>query len=120
MSVMSVIHIRNLFVITLIAQQGVSQMTFILLPTAAHVHSSIHPFLATHHRKSCLKPSRYSFSATATLSADTTLLPILVVDKPKCCKQITNVFVDDREFPDKSEYYDSLVHNIDEDQSFAN
>jgi hypothetical protein len=35
------------------------------------------------------------------------------VDKPKHPWWLTNVIVDDREFPDKSEYYKNLMHNID-------
>ena len=39
--------------------------------------------------------------------------PIRVADKPKCRHWLNNVYVDDRGFPDKSEYYDNLLHNID-------
>jgi hypothetical protein len=70
------------------------------------------PSFVTRHRKSCLKHSGYSFSTTATLPTDTALPPICIADKPKHCKQITNAFVDDRGFPNESEYYDSLLHNI--------
>ncbi len=39
--------------------------------------------------------------------------PIRVADKPKRCRRLHNVFVDDRGFPDESEYYQNLLHNID-------
>ncbi len=39
--------------------------------------------------------------------------PIWVANKPKRRRQLHNVFVDDRGFPDKSEYYENLLHNID-------
>ncbi len=66
------------------------------------------------HRKPCLKPSAYS-----TLGTMLSLLPagnrppIQVVDKPKCCRWLNNVFVNDRGFSDKSKYYKNLLHNID-------
>ncbi len=62
--------------------------------------------------KSCLKPSTYSFSAPVTPLANLALPPICVADKPKCQKQMPNVFVDDRGFPDKSKYYENLLHNV--------
>ncbi len=37
---------------------------------------------------------------------------MVIGDKPKCRKWITNVFVDDRGFPNESEYYDNLLHNV--------
>jgi hypothetical protein len=33
--------------------------------------------------------------------------------QPKRCRRLNNVFVHDRGFPDKSEYYKNLPHNID-------
>ncbi len=71
---------------------------------------SIH--LLLHDRKSCLKPSTYSLSATATLLANPASPPIRIADKPKCQNWMPNVFVDDRGFPDKSEYYKNLLHNV--------
>jgi hypothetical protein len=35
------------------------------------------------------------------------------VDKPKRRRRLHNFFVDDRGFPDKSEYYKNLLHNSD-------
>lgn len=40
-------------------------------------------------------------------------LPITVAPKPKKRRKQTNVFVDDRGFPDESEYWDYLLHTID-------
>jgi hypothetical protein len=41
--------------------------------------------------------------------------PIRVAPKPKSCttKKARNVFFNDRGFPDKSDEYDTLLHNID-------
>ena len=39
--------------------------------------------------------------------------PTRVADKPKHCQRLNNVFVDDRGFPDESEHYENLLHNID-------
>jgi hypothetical protein len=65
-------------------------------------------------RKPCLKPSAYSTLGTmwSLLPAENPL-PIWVVDKPKRRWRLNNVFVDDRGFPDESEYYKNLLHNID-------
>ena len=35
------------------------------------------------------------------------------VDKSKCRRRLKNVFIDDRGFPDISDAYDTLLHNID-------
>jgi hypothetical protein len=40
------------------------------------------------------------------------LLPIRSVDKPKQCRWISNVFINDRKFLDKSDHYNNLLHNI--------
>ncbi len=47
-------------------------------------------------------------SATATERS-----PIRVEPKPKCRKHLQNVFLDDRGFPDQSDEYDHMLHNID-------
>ena len=39
--------------------------------------------------------------------------PIRVAPKAKCRRQIKNVFIDDRGFPDQSDEFDVLLHNID-------
>jgi hypothetical protein len=41
------------------------------------------------------------------------LPPIRPADKPKQCRWISNVLINDRGFPDKSDHYDNLLHNID-------
>jgi hypothetical protein len=41
------------------------------------------------------------------------LSPIHVADTPKCRKRMPNIFVNNREFPDKSKYYKNLLHNVD-------
>ncbi len=61
------------------------------------------------HRKPCLKASSYS---TAT-PAPTKGTPIQVVPKPKRQKWLQNIFLDDRGFPDQSNEFDQLLHNID-------
>jgi hypothetical protein len=66
------------------------------------------------HRKLCLTPSTYStLGTTLSLLPAGNYLPIRVADKPKRCRQLNNVFVNDRGFPDKTEYYENLLHNID-------
>jgi hypothetical protein len=39
--------------------------------------------------------------------------PIRVAPKPKVRKQLNNVFLDDRGYPDQSGEYDHVLHNID-------
>jgi hypothetical protein len=39
--------------------------------------------------------------------------PIRVVPKPKQRKQLNNVFLDDRGYPNQSDKYDHVLHNID-------
>jgi len=61
-----------------------------------------------------LKPSSYStLGTTSSQPPAKDSPPIWVADKPKRCRRLHNVFVDDRGFPDKSEYYKILLHNID-------
>jgi hypothetical protein len=61
-----------------------------------------------------LKPSAYStLGTTSSLLPAGNCSPIRVADKPKRHRQLNNVFVDDRGFPDKSKYYKNLLHNID-------
>ncbi len=36
-----------------------------------------------------------------------------MADKSKCRRRIKNVFIDDRGFPDQSDEFDVLLHNID-------
>jgi hypothetical protein len=40
------------------------------------------------------------------------LLPICPADKPKQRHWISNVFINDRGFPDESDHYDNLLHNV--------
>jgi hypothetical protein len=62
--------------------------------------------------KPCLKPSTFStFGTSSTSQPAWDQLPIRVADKPKRCWWLSNVFVDDRGFPDESKYYENLVHN---------
>jgi hypothetical protein len=47
------------------------------------------------------------------LDLDTsTGLPIRVADKSKSRRRIKNVFIDDRGFPDQSDEFDVMLHNI--------
>jgi hypothetical protein len=39
--------------------------------------------------------------------------PIRVAPKPKCRRKMRNVFYDDRGFPNQSDKFDHLLHNID-------
>ncbi len=65
-------------------------------------------------RKPCLKPLTYSTLGTGlTLPPARDWLPIRVADKPKRLRRLTNLFVNDIGFPDKSEYYKHLLQNID-------
>ena len=40
--------------------------------------------------------------------------PIRVADKLECRRRIKNVFIDNRGFPDQSEEFDVLLHDIDD------
>jgi hypothetical protein len=67
-------------------------------------------------RKPCLKNTSYTALGTiepplSSLSTNA-LPPIPPADKPKQRRWISNVFVNDRGFPDQSDYYDNLLHNI--------
>ncbi len=62
-----------------------------------------------------MKGSSYTvLGNTKHNSSDPTagLLPICLADKLKQCRRISNIFIDDRGFPDESDHYDSLLHNI--------
>ena len=54
-----------------------------------------------------MKASTYS---TAHTGEET---PIQVAPKPKQCKRLQNVFLDDRGFPDQSDNNNHVLHNID-------
>jgi hypothetical protein len=58
------------------------------------------------HKKSCLKVSAHD-SATSNEIA-----PIRVSPKPKQHKCLNNVFLDDHGFPDVSNEYNHVLHNI--------
>ena len=55
---------------------------------------------------------RYHVSSVQTLTADAPT-PIRVAHKAKRRKSIQNVFIDDRGYPDPSNEYDILLHNVD-------
>ena len=65
----------------------------------------------------CLLHYRTPCTQAVGLSTDTQSLqeqaPIQVASKPKCCKHLQNVFLDDRGFPDQSDDYDTLLHGVD-------
>ncbi len=63
--------------------------------------------LLPHCRRPCIKASSY---ITAHVGEGT---PIWVAPKAKRQKRLQNVFLDDRGFPDQSDDYDLLLHNID-------
>ncbi len=67
------------------------------------------------NRKPCLKESSYTVSGnTKHSSSDPTagLPPICSADKPKQCRKISTIFINDRGFPDESNHYNNLLHNI--------
>ncbi len=67
------------------------------------------------HRKPCLKASSYP-SPVAGESHDAPNDPKgspIRVDKSKYRRRIKNEFIDDRGFPDLSDEYDTLLHNVD-------
>jgi len=65
-------------------------------------------------RKPCLKPSSYStLGTTSSQPPAMDCPPIRVANKPKRRRRLHNIFVDDRGFPNESEYYENLLHNID-------
>jgi hypothetical protein len=71
------------------------------------------PFVC--NRRPCLKESSYLvLGNTKHSSSDPTagLPPIIPADKLKQRRRIGYIFIDDREFPDKSDHYDNLLHNI--------
>ncbi len=77
-------------------------------------------FAPLFHRKSYLKPSSYKASIMNTPPTPTskpagkpTGSPIRVAAKNKSHRRSRNVFVDDRGFPDQSDEYNTLLHNID-------
>ena len=68
------------------------------------------------HRKPSLKPSSYSASPVIPSPQPPTPPPsdiIHVAAKGKCRKRSRNVFTDDWRFPDLTDDYDPLLHNID-------
>jgi hypothetical protein len=58
------------------------------------------------HRKPCLKSSEHS---SPILNRNT---PIRVSPKPKSCKRLNNVFFDNCGFPDVSDNYDHVLHDV--------
>lgn len=47
------------------------------------------------------------------LLSEPSVEPIWIAPKFKCQKQVHNIFLDDRGFPDQSEEYNYLLHNVD-------
>ena len=67
-------------------------------------------------RKPSLKPSSYSAAPVVSSPSPPTPPPgdiIRVAAKGKCRRRSRNVFADDRGFPDLTDDYDTLLHNID-------
>jgi hypothetical protein len=66
-------------------------------------------------RRPCIHASSYSALSTSTENSqlDTSIgSPIRVADKSRSCRCIKNIFIDDRGFPDQSDEFDVLLHNI--------
>jgi hypothetical protein len=59
-------------------------------------------------RKPCIKVPTFGTGAHELLETS----PIRVAPKPKCCKHLLNVFLDDRGFPDQSNNYNHLLHGV--------
>jgi hypothetical protein len=67
-------------------------------------------------RQPCLRSSSYSALSTSTENSqlsNTDGSPIRVADKSRSRRRIKNVFIDDRGFPDQSNEFDILLHDID-------
>ncbi len=67
------------------------------------------------HRKPCLRALSYStcpVAAQPDTSEETPGMPIHVADKNKGRRWIKNIFIDNRGFPDQSDKFDTLLHNI--------
>jgi hypothetical protein len=67
-------------------------------------------------RPPCLWASSYLAPSSVTESVESDeppSSPIWVAEKSKCRHQIKNVFINDRGFPDQSDKFDVLLHNID-------
>ncbi len=60
-----------------------------------------------------MKPSSYSALLVNILPASPIALPIRVAAKQKGRGHLKNVFMDDQGFPDQSDEFDTLLHNID-------
>ncbi len=60
-------------------------------------------------RRLCIKASAVS-TGSVRLNKST---PIWVATNPKQRKQLNNVFLDNQGFPDQSDEYDHMLHNID-------
>jgi len=66
-------------------------------------------------RRPCIHASTYSAPSASTENSDldtSTSSPIRVADKSKSRRRIKNVFIDERGFPDQSDKFDVLLHNI--------
>jgi hypothetical protein len=85
--------------------------------TSAIPHSLMNIFFLPFacHRKPCLKESFYTVLGNAKhSSSDSTagLPPICPADKPKQRRRISNIFINDRGSPDKSDHYVNLLQQI--------
>ncbi len=70
-------------------------------------------------RRPCLCASSYSAPSTSTeLSQldNSDGQPIRVADKSRSRRRIKNVFINNRGFPDQSDDFDVILHNIDSGQ----
>jgi hypothetical protein len=67
-------------------------------------------------RRPCIRASLYSAPSPVTEPPPldtTTGLPIRIADKSKSRHRIKNIFINDRGFPDQSDEFNVLLHNID-------
>ncbi len=104
---------RNLIVIHTIHLAGGA---FKMTQDFPHSLTILSLFYFICHRKLCLKRSSYMALGTnkppPPSPATNEFLPICPADKPKRRRWISNIFINDRGFSDKSDQYDNLLHNI--------
>jgi hypothetical protein len=102
-----ILRIRSLFVIYTLCPAGGSSND-ISTPTTLIFDLLFTP------KKSCLcRPFRFSICAVSKPPDNNGLPPIHVAEKPKRCKWLQNVFVDDCGFPDKIKHFEALLCNVD-------
>ena len=105
--------IRFIYFVLVIRCPRRNHASFALLdrqsPQRAHFDTASRALYSPSHRKPCLRASSFASAASSPSGGD----PIRVAPKPKRRRKSSNVFLDDRGFPDQSDEYDHLLHSID-------